>query len=395
MRYMARFGFAAKGEDMTSAPPRAPRDQAIDILRGLALATITINHLTGIVFRIEPTIGTPFPTLSHYGFSSAAELFFMLSGYLVGAVYLRIDRPRPFGDFARKMGARAVRLYIYNGLLFLALLALCFFQPLLAKISFYSHFVNGGWAGIASFATLYLQPYCLEILATYIVFLLLAPAFAWLLIRQPLVAVALSVGLYAYAYGHHWVKVPGGTPAGDWKWNFSPASWQFLFFGAMAAGRYRILDAYKTAVARDWRWLAAAGAIFAFMTVWYLVQPWLVSIGQGWMIPGESKVRAAPVRVAHALSVILLVLGLLWRWPSLQGGWIGRALGAIGAASLQAFVASVAISYVLGYVWIELRLGYVGYMLLSAAGALLLAAFALGYRTAKARTPRDLAPQPA
>ena len=55
---------------------RKERDQAIDILRGLALITITVNHITGFAFRLGLT-GMAFPTLSHWGFSTAAEIFFM------------------------------------------------------------------------------------------------------------------------------------------------------------------------------------------------------------------------------------------------------------------------------------------------------------------------------
>ena len=360
---------------MSVAPMANQRDQAIDILRGIALVTITINHLTGFTYRAGMK-GTPFPTLSHWGFSSAAEIFFLLSGYLVGYIYLRADRTPRLDHFARKMFARAGRLYLYNGFLFLAVIALCWHSPRLARLSFFDYFITGGGPAWLSFALLYLQPYCLEILATYTAFMIIAPLFAWALIRKPIAAVALSLILYACAYHYHWLKLPGGTPAGDWRWNFSPASWQFLFFGAMAAGRFRLLDRLKALFLADRRWFIAAIGLFGALTLIFLAQTALKPMGLDFWVWGQSKVRVGPIRILHALSVCWVVLGALWLWPALQGQWLARHAAAIGSRSLQAFVASVVISYAVGLIWLEHAPTYRAYLALCVASAVALGAFA-------------------
>lgn len=358
---------------------RSRRDASIDILRGLALITITINHITGFTDRMH-MVGMQFPTLTLWGFSSAAEIFFLLSGYLVGAVYFRADRDPSLRAFAGKMWRRAGKLYVYNLTLFLVLLPLCLESRDLARLSFYTYFIKGGPATLIDFLTLYIQPYCLEILVTYMVLLAAAPLFAVLLRIQPLLALAVSIGLYWFAHEHAWFNIIGGSPVGDWHWNFNPASWQLIFFGALAAGRYRLLARLEQRAEGDWRWLVAPMLIFAGLTILFLAQSWY-----SFEVLYQSKIRIGPVRVAHALSVCWLIMSLLWMWPRLQRLWPMRQCALIGSNSLQTFVASVALSYTAGYLWIEYFPTHDAYIALCLASVILLGLFAHGYTRWRAR----------
>lgn len=360
------------------------RDASIDILRGLALITITINHITGFTDRMHMA-GVQFPTLTLWGFSSAAEIFFMLSGYLVGAVYFSAARNPSISEFAGKVWSRAGKLYVYNLVLFVALLPLCLLSRDLARLSFYSWFIDRGPASIMEFFTLYIQPYCLEILVTYMVLLASAPIFAITLRWQPLVALLLSMGLYWYAHEHAWFNIVGGSPVGDWRWNFNPASWQLVFFGAMAAGRYRLLAAMEKRAEGNWHWLAPPALLFAGLTMLFLAQGWY-----SFEVLYQSKIRIGPVRVAHALSVCWLVMTILWMWPRLQRLWLMRQCAVIGSNSLQTFVVSVALSYAAGFVWIEYLPFHSAYIALCLIAVGLLGLFANLYVRWKQR-PRTSA----
>jgi hypothetical protein len=249
------------------------RDQAIDIVRGLALMTITINHITGFTDRMRMA-GMQFPTLTLWGFSSAAEIFFLLSGYLVGAVYFSAAKDPPLGAFAGKVWRRTGKLYVYNLALFVALIPLCLISRDLARLGFYNwFFAHAPWS-YGQFLLLYVQPYCLEILVTYMALLAAAPAFAAMLRFQPLVAIAISIGIYYYAHEHAWFNIRGGTPVGDWRWNFNPMSWQVLFYGAMAAGRWRMLDRLRGCTQGNGWLLLAAWAVFIGLTILFLSQGW-------------------------------------------------------------------------------------------------------------------------
>jgi hypothetical protein len=355
------------------------RDHAIDILRGLALITITVNHISGFTARMGME-GVQFPTLTLWGFSSAAEIFFLLSGYLVGAVYFSTAKDPSVADFARKVWARVRKLYIYNLLLFVGLLPLCWFSADMARLSFYHYFFRGGTTTYIQFLLLYVQPYCLEILVTYMVLLAIAPLFALLLRAQALIAILVSAGLYWYAHEHPFFNIPGGSPLGDWRWNFNPASWQMLFFGAMAAGRYRLLARLQQLTHKEWRWAIPAWTIFAALTWLFMEQ------GSFDMLSlYQSKIRVGPLRALHAISVSWAIMSLFWAWPSLQRIWLVRQCAVIGANSLQNFAACVAISYIAGFIWIEYMRSHTAYMVLCAMAVAALGLFANFYQRWKMR----------
>ncbi len=370
---------AAQPSPASAARPPSQRDLAIDILRGLALITITINHITGFTDRMG-MVGMQFPTLTLWGFSSAAETFFLLSGYLVGAVYFSAQRDPTIRDFTGKMWRRAGKLYVYNLGLFVLLIPLAWLSPYVARLGFYSYFFAHAPVSFVQFLLLYIQPYCLEILVTYMVLLATAPLFALLMRFHPIVALLISVGLYWYAHEHPRFNLPGGSPVGDWRWNFNPASWQILFFVAMAAGRYRLLDGMRRRTLGNWRWLLPAWILFAGLTVLFLAQHWY-----GFTVLYQSKVRVGPIRAAHALSVLWAVMSLFWMWPRLQRLWLFRQCAAIGANSLQTFVACVAISYAAGFIWIEFFRTHDAYIATCIAAVVTLGLFAQGYAYWKAR----------
>lgn len=86
-----------------SSARKPSRDLAIDAVRGIALITITMNHLTGTVVNMGMD-GFKYPTPTERGISSAAEVFFLLSGYLVGAVYLSRTASIDLGGFSKSHG---------------------------------------------------------------------------------------------------------------------------------------------------------------------------------------------------------------------------------------------------------------------------------------------------
>jgi hypothetical protein len=346
------------------------RDASIDILRGLALITITINHITGFTDRMH-MVGMQFPTLTLWGFSSAAEVFFLLSGYLVGAAYFRADRDSSIRRFTGRVWRRAGKLYVYNLALFLALLPFCLLSDDLARLSFYSWFIDRGPASLIDFLILYVQPYCVEILVTYMALLAAAPIFALLLRAHLLLALSVSIGLYWFAHENPWFNMVGGSPVGDWRWNFNPASWQMIFFVAMAAGRYRLLAWVEKRARGNWRWLVPPVLVFAGLTILFLAQEWL-----SFHVMYQSKIRIGPIRVAHALSVCWLIMSILWMWPRLQRIWPMRQCALIGANSLQAFVISVVLSYGAGFLWIEYLPTHAAYIALCLAAVAALGLFA-------------------
>jgi len=297
-----------------------------------------------------------------------------------GSLLLRGKDP-PVREFAGKVWRRAGKLYLYNLVLFLVLLPLCLLSRDLARLSFYSWFIEKGPASIVDFLILYTQPYCLEILVTYMTLLAAAPIFAMLLRLNILLALTISIALYWFAHEHAWFNIIGGSPVGDWRWNFNPASWQLIFYGALAAGRYRLLAKMEQRADGNWHWLVAPLLLFTGLTILFLAQDWFA-----FEVLYQSKIRIGPVRVVHALSVCWLIMSILWMWPRLQKLWLMKQCAVIGSSSLQAFVVCVALSYTAGFVWIEYLPYHAAYILLCIATVVLLGFFANFYMQRKSKT---------
>ena len=69
------------------------------------------------------------------------------------------------------------------------------------------------------------QPNFMDVLPLYIVLLLAFPLVLWLLLHWPIVALALSVALYAAVQHFYW-NLPA-YPTGTWF--FNPLAWQLIF----------------------------------------------------------------------------------------------------------------------------------------------------------------------
>ena len=96
--------------------PRPKRDARIDFLRGFALLTIFIDHVPGNL------LGTL--TLRNFGFSDAAELFVLLSGFSAMLAYGRVFEQAGPGRGWRRVVARCLRIYIFQIVLLLTTLAI-------------------------------------------------------------------------------------------------------------------------------------------------------------------------------------------------------------------------------------------------------------------------------
>ena len=72
----------------TSGTVLTERDLRLDFFRGLALFCIFIDHIPGNVFGLL--------TIQSLGFSDAAEMFILISGYTAGLVFGRVFDERGF-----------------------------------------------------------------------------------------------------------------------------------------------------------------------------------------------------------------------------------------------------------------------------------------------------------
>lgn len=214
------------------------RIDAIDFWRGVALATIFINHIPGNV------LGNFTPR--NYGFSDSAEAFIFLSGMSVALAYSRLCKAEA-SLAAVFLMRRAARLYGVHLALTLAALALYGATTILnghdgllgehGRGTPFSDPIRGA-LGIV---TLGHQIGYFNILPIYIVFLFLAPTLLVFGLHSRWKMLAFSFALYAATRGLG-LNLPSWPEPGVWY--FNPMAWQLMFalgiFAGLAAKEGRI-----------------------------------------------------------------------------------------------------------------------------------------------------------
>lgn len=175
---------------------KSSRVLELDCLRGLALLTITINHYQFFVSQLGYDF-VQFQTLTHLGYSSAAELFFLMSGYLVGLLYIPAGRDISMQSVAARLIGRACYLLVMNCFLFVAVLGTAHFwgdetRRLLGLYGAQEDPYN------VAFHVLRLGYHIplLGILNFYVIMMVAAVPFIWVMRRNISLAITLSVLAY-------------------------------------------------------------------------------------------------------------------------------------------------------------------------------------------------------
>lgn len=337
------------------------RESRIDILRGCALVTILINHLSQVA-EAGGVADWLIPTPTRYGYSTAAELFVMLSGYMVGLVYLSRAHP------ARAVWRRAGHLWRYN-LALLAIIAPLALMMTPAELSFwrFDDFLADPLRATFAFATLRLAPRLLDILQLYITLMLVAPIAIALHRRSPRLLLGATLALYVFAQILT-IRHVSASPTANDDGLLKLMSWQLLFFGPMVLGAWRIHVPLFRRLSETRTPLAILLALFAIGVVakiWGVPQPeWL-----------SGRYGLHLLRLGHAIMVVLLYAALLAAATPLLHTAPLRALAMIGRHSLDCFAAGVVFTYALGLLWVRVG-GHAAYYLFVAIAILLTAAIA-------------------
>jgi enterochelin esterase-like enzyme len=208
--------------------PEAGRDLRIDLLRGLAVLAMVIDHIAGPSKLYLLTGGNHF-------YTSAAEGFIFLSGLTVGLVYRRVAERDGVSTAMRRLLARSWTLYVLA--VGLTLLMLSVSESLRLP---WSVGIDQGtplqivW-GIVSLHQTY---YLVDVLALYVLLMLVAPLALMLLCEHRTLAV---LGVSWLIWGGfqlfpNQTELPWTTAGNNL---FYLAAWQALFFTAMVIGYHR------------------------------------------------------------------------------------------------------------------------------------------------------------
>lgn len=288
------------------------RVAALDTVRGILLILMTLDHLGGPIAK---------HLYGRFGFVSAAEGFFFLSGFVAFKVALRKESPY------RWFLLRAQKIWTWHGI---SLLTVCILVVVLASFGWKTLPGTENLAQhpfsfcLSSLSLLHLPDY-LDVLPLYVLLMLCA---AWLfpLVRQQgnpsIYLLLLSFAVWGFAQFEIWTLVRALLPAWMQGGVFDPLAWQLVFFSGGALALHARSE-------KAWwyspRWLLIAAVAGITLFAWK----------NGWItpyVPSESGVlnsrtHLGILRVLN-FSALLLILGALmqkfpgmstWTFPALLG----------------------------------------------------------------------------
>lgn len=319
------------------------RDLRVDFFRGLALATIFVNHVPGNFFEQI--------THRNFGFSDATEVFVFLAGFAAALAYFPLMRGKSLLYVWAKAWRRAFDLYAAH------LLAVALGIAILAGAAIHlsdTRFLQ--WIGLAGLfentpesllgiATLGFQPGYFNVLPMYIGLLLLLPLLLVLRARLGLGALlAFSFGLYLLTQLFAW-NLP--TWPGQGGWYFNPLAWQLLFALGLAVGwavrQGRVLLGFHL-------WLYAVASLYVLVALAMKLAEYYPAPGDlplPFFLYGQEKTFMTLPRVLHLLALVYLIAYLPRAWfsrlnPTGAFTVMGRnALPVFVAGSVLAILAQV------------------------------------------------------
>ena len=287
--------------------------------------------------------------ISHYlyqcfGFFSAAEGFFFLSGFvgMLAATSKGVKDPKQTW-----MRSRAFKTWRYHmaTLVVLCIAAWCF-MPRVTHFfdSLYAHPVVGGVYSLVLVNT----PEWLDVLPLYVIFLLAGSFVFPLFVKAARKRTVLLLWLPSFCV---WVAAQFGLrdacnsifPSWIYHGFFDPFGWQFVYFsGAATASWWRIAKSGKAGeVVRSLTPALVVVAVFCFL--W---SHQFIPLG----LPSEffvSKDHVGPLRFANFFTFMLVICWIVRRFPDLLDF---RMTNTMGRHSLDVYTAQI----VLVYIWMAL-----------------------------------------
>jgi hypothetical protein len=312
-------------------PAKPVRDARVDVVRGLALLTIFVDHIP----RNAPALFT----LHNFGFSDAAEIFVLLAGYSSMIAYGGLFRRAGIRTTVARILRRCLRIYLFQAGLLLATLVIVRIwmdlTGLTPRFGVAPLLQMGLLPGLLRGLMLNALPNYLDILPLYILLLALFPLIYLGMRRGVWGVLALSGTLWLAANLDHQLNLPNA--AADDGWYFNPFAWQFLFvIGAALALAVRARDGLL-----PWRgWaatLASAYLVFALFQggSW---SDWGLPDLRPLAIDAPDKSHVGPLRLLNILALSYLLFSApavlrASRWRHF------RLIDACGRHSLEVFAA--------------------------------------------------------
>ncbi len=336
----------------TALPPRiqgtrlpTARNVLIDLLRGIALVFIVVDHINLIARHLGDIGSIRLYFLIDLQMTDAAEFFVFFSGYVFGLVHSAEGRRKPPVDLLVAAVRRTLQIFaayavtiVVIGFLYATITQVYTPSARWVEVSGINVLHHDGIAVLQDMATLYLTVFFLNILHLYILLLLFAVPMLLLWQRLPLVAVGVSGAIWL------WAQFVDTSQIGTWAGihAFFPPGWQLLFCVGLFMGSGRLLEHPA---------LPARGIMFTLACI-TLLAGFLLRQSLGWVgdavlpdmlhnmaaaIPGTWKPALGIVRLINFAALVYVILALAPSSVRLAGYAPARWVAVLGQNSLEMF----------------------------------------------------------
>ncbi len=329
------------------------RDLRLDLLRGLAAFVMVVDHFGGSSWLYLITGNNHF-------FTSGAEAFVLISGWVVGQRYRDILNREGFKSAARVALKRAFLLYRLTIVMTLSFAAASIFFQLP-----WARGIDLGDPLVFTFNVFILHEtfYLADIPMMYAILMALAPIGLWLLHRNR-TGWLLLLSLFIWACFQFvnaqqimiWPTIGNTT--------FHPAAWQLFFVWAMALGYHRQALEAKLHKLPKLPYIVLAVVLFLLLMDLYSGDVNIFDL----IIPGFreqvlaaelfAKSTVAPGRILATIILFqFLYLLLTYSWKPIQAavGWFFLPLGQSSLYCYTMHVVVIALFYiVLSYLPIDI-----------------------------------------
>ncbi len=328
----------------TPASTKRPRDDRLDVFRGLTMLIIFIAHVPDNPWRDWIP--------ARFGFSSGTELFVFCSGVASALAFGSVFVARGMALGTARIAYRWWQVYWAHVCLFFASIAidasidrLTGTTQTLARQ--FGPLLSDPVAAVVGAMTLTWLPEYLDILPMYLVILALVPVVMAARRLHPAGPFAIVLGLYGMAWLRE-LHLTGNPWTGD-AWFLNPFGWQLVFFlgfffamGWLPVPRLRM------------RWLVAACTLVLVasvpVTFWGILNASETALAiHVHLVPINAKADLHPLRVLHFLALAYVVLSLVEPYRErLSASLAGRTLIMVGRQSLATFLASLILARLAG-----------------------------------------------
>ncbi len=317
------------------------RDLRIDLLRGLAIVSMVVNHLECKSYFNNITQG--------HIYASSAEGFVFLSGFVLGFVTLQRINKIGLNSAMKKLLERAKVLYFTSFIMIAGLGLISLVAPGMTRPSF-DRAPGEWWQILLAAGTLHLSPPIVDILQLYVLCLLASPAIFWLLRR------GLLLPLLTASWTLWWIQ-----QVHPYSFSFQPldrahpyfifSTWQILYVHGVAAGYH------KHKLAKLWQRLPqipvllgmVAIVVLALITAHFDLQlgtwPEQVQARALWLRLTDRSING-PIRLVTLLGLFSLMFMAVDRFWVPLSKTLGKLLIPLGQNSLYVYIIHVPLTLI-------------------------------------------------